>query len=61
MYFRGEAVARDLIEAHAWCQIAAAHGVQDAINNLALIEKEMSPAQKAEAAERARKLPLRAR
>jgi hypothetical protein len=56
MYFRGTAVEKDLIEAHAWCQLAARDGFKDAENNLSMIEKEMSSAQKAKAAERARTL-----
>jgi hypothetical protein len=59
MYFHGNGVEKDLVRANAWCQLAAARGFQDAKNNLAMIEQQMTPGQKAEAAELARSLPSR--
>jgi len=55
-FYLGESVPRDLVQAHVWCNIAAANGYELAKEALAAIEKEMPPAQKAEATKLAREI-----
>ncbi len=56
MYDNGTGVPKDLVQAHMWWNIAGAKGNEDAKKNLAIIEKQMSSEQKAEATMRAREL-----
>ena len=56
MYVRGESVPKDLVQAHVWWNIAGANGHENAKKNLAIIEKEMTSEQKAEAMALAREL-----
>jgi TPR repeat protein len=48
MYYDGEGVPKDLVQAHVWWNIAGAKGHEDAKKNLAIVEKKMTDAQKAE-------------
>jgi TPR repeat protein len=56
MYAEGEGVLKNLVQAHVWFNIAGANGKEDAKKNLAIIEKEMTQDQKAEAMKLAREL-----
>ncbi len=47
---------KDLVQAHVWWNIAGAIGDADAKTKLAIIEKQMTPDQKAEAMKLAREL-----
>jgi hypothetical protein len=49
MYFRGDGVEKNLIQATAWWQLAAAQDLPDAKSKLAMIEKELTAEQRAEA------------
>lgn len=51
-YANGDGLAKDLVEAHAWLDLAVTNAVADAIKARLVIEKQMTPAQKAEAAKR---------
>ena len=55
MYKDGDGVIKDLVEAHAWFNVAGANGVDGAKNNLKIIEKNMTREQIAEATALARK------
>ena len=55
-YANGEGVPKDLVQAHVWWNIAGAIGDADAKTKLAIIEKQMTPDQKAEAMKLAREL-----
>jgi TPR repeat protein len=55
-YFNGEGVPKDLVQAHAWWNIAGASGDEDAKKNLAIVEKQMTSEQKAEAMKLAREM-----
>ena len=54
MYRKGEGVPQDYVHAHMWANIAASGGDKNAVKTRNLIEKEMTPAQIAEAQELAR-------
>lgn len=56
MYVVGEGLPKDAVQAAAWWILAEASGDNAAKQNLAIIEKELSPEQKAEAMKRARVL-----
>ena len=56
MYDTGTGVPKDLVQAHVWFNIAGANGIEYAKNNLAIVEKEMSSEQKAEATKLAREI-----
>jgi TPR repeat protein len=56
MYYSGEGVPKDLVQAQVWWNIAGANGQEVAKKNLAIIEKEMTSEQKAEAMKMAREL-----
>jgi uncharacterized protein len=56
MYANGKGVPKDLVQAHVWWNIAGANGNERGKNNLAIIEKEMTSEQKAEAMKLAREL-----
>ena len=56
MYANGEGVPKDLVQAHVWFNIAGAADDEVAKKNLAIVEKEMTPDQKAEATKLAREL-----
>ena len=47
---------KDLVQAHVWWNIAGTIGDADAKTKLAIIEKQMTPDQKAEAMKLAREL-----
>ena len=49
MYKNGTGVPKDLVQAHVWWNIAGANGDKDAKKSLAIVEKEMTSDQKAEA------------
>ena len=55
-YVKGEGVPKDLVQAHVWWNIAGANGNEDAKTNFAIIEKEMTYEQQAEAMKLAREL-----
>jgi TPR repeat protein len=56
MYATGEGVQEDLVQAHAWLSLAGAQGNGDAKKNLALINDEMTSAQKTQATKLAKEL-----
>jgi TPR repeat protein len=56
MYFLGEGVPRNLVQAHFWLYVANAKGQEAAKKYLAVIEKDMTPDQMADAANLARKM-----
>ena len=56
MYANGDGVPKDFVQAHVWWNIAGAKGDEDAKKNLAIIEPQMTPDQKAEAMKLAREL-----
>ena len=49
MYYNGEGISKDLVQAHVWWNIAASNGQKNARENLAMVEKQMTFEQKAEA------------
>jgi len=53
-YLNSYGMARDLVEAHAWFNIASAQGNKTGKRNLSKIEKEMTEDQLAEATKLAR-------
>ena len=55
MYARGKGVEKDNVEAYAWWSIAA-KGNSNAVKNLTIIEKKMSPQQISEALKRTKEL-----
>ena len=55
-YDNGNGVPKDLVQAHMWWNIAGAKGHENAKNNLAIVEKQMTAEQKAEAMKLAREL-----
>jgi TPR repeat protein len=54
IYANGDGVLKDAVEAHAWLNVAGANGNEEAKENLAKIEKEMTKEQIAEATKLAR-------
>ncbi len=54
MYAKGQGVAQNYIQAYMWGTLAAAQGFEEAAKGLEMLEKEMSPAQLAEAQRLAR-------
>ena len=54
MYIAGHGVPKDYVLAHMWMNLAAAKGVKEAVNGRDLLEKNMTPAQLAEAQRLAR-------
>ena len=56
MHAKGTGVPKDLIHAHAWLTIAETKGSENARNELAILENEMTPEQKSKARELARAL-----
>lgn len=49
MLFKGEGGERDLVQAYSWLRIAARLGHPSALSMAAMLEKQMTPAQKAKA------------
>jgi TPR repeat protein len=49
MYFIGHGVPQDFVRAHMWLNLSAAQGYQEAVKWRDLVEKDMTPAQIAEA------------
>ncbi len=47
MYANGIGVIKNPAQAHTWFNVAGSNGNEDAKKNLAIIEKQMSSAQKA--------------
>ena len=56
MYYNGQGVPQDLVEAYAWWFIAAAGGSADAVNNRDIIAGELTPDQLAKGQKRATEL-----
>ena len=56
MYGNGTGVPKDLVQAHVWFNIAGANSHEDAKKLLAIVEKDMTAEQKAEAMKLAREL-----
>ena len=56
MYATGNGVPQDIVEAHAWFNVAGVGGYENAQKNRDLIEKEMTKEQIAEATKRAGEL-----
>lgn len=54
MYANGEGVPKDLVQAHVWWNIAGVQGLKEAKVSLAMVEKQMTAEQKAEAMKLAR-------
>ena len=54
MYYKGEGVSQDYIQAYMWASLAAEQGLEQAIQALAMLEKEMTSAQIEEAKRLAR-------
>ena len=54
MYVRGVGVLQNHLLAHMWWNIAGASGLENAIENRSIVEKEMTPSQIEEAQEMAR-------
>ena len=54
MYHDGLGVPQDYVRAHMWLNLAAAQGIQDAVENRNLVAERMTPAQIAEAQRLAR-------
>ena len=54
MYDKGKGVLKDYVLAHMWMNLAAAKGVKEAVKGRDLLEKNMTPAQLAEAQRLAR-------
>ena len=53
-YSKGQGVPQDYIQAHLWLNLAAAQGVQEAVNSRDLLTERMTPVQIAQAQEMAR-------
>jgi TPR repeat protein len=49
MYYNGEGVLEDYVQAYAWWSIAATQGIADAKKNKGIIKKKMTREQIAEA------------
>ena len=47
-YFAGEAVEKDRVQAYSWLKIASIRGDKTAIEKLPIVERELSPREKAE-------------
>ncbi|MCA9469753.1 MAG: sel1 repeat family protein, partial [Nitrospira sp.] len=45
MYYKGEGVESDKVKAYKWAYLAAQQGLDPAIQALAMLEQELSPAQ----------------
>jgi len=56
MYDTGQGVAKDLIQAHAWLNLAGANGEESAYDRLATIEKEITPEERTAARKLAHEL-----
>ena len=56
MYYNGYGVPIDFVQAHVWFNIAAANGNEFAKPRLAIVEKQITSEQKAEAMKLAREL-----
>jgi len=53
MYFKGQGVPRDYVQAYMWSSLSAARGHQEGVKNRDSIAKGMTPAQLADAQRRA--------
>jgi len=53
MYYKGQGVAQDYVEAHKWWNLADANGEDKARKNLGIVEQKMTREQIAEAQRRA--------
>jgi TPR repeat protein len=56
MYYNGDGVLKDIVQAHAWFNLAGASGEEDAKKNLAMAERKMTAEQKTEAMKLAREM-----
>jgi len=54
MFFKGQGVPRNYVRAYMWASLAAAQGDEDGAKGLETLEKNMTPAQLAEAQRLAR-------
>ena len=59
-FFKGDGVPKDYVQAHVWWNLAAAQDYDNAREKLAILEKDMTPDQKAEAMKVASQLFQRA-
>ena len=59
MYFLGEGLPKDLVQAHVWWNIAGAAGSKSAKKDLVMVEKQMTDTQKEKAMDLARELFLK--
>ncbi len=58
-YADGDGVPRDLVEAYEWLAIAAARGQKPAIEFLPVLERKLTPEQKAKALDQAKEVLLK--
>ncbi len=49
MYYEGQGVAKDLVAAHMWINLAAVNGDANVLKLRGIVAKEMTPTQLAEA------------
>jgi len=56
MYYNGQGVPKDLVEAYAWWFISAAGGDADAANNCSVVARELTPEQLSQGQKRASEL-----
>jgi len=61
MYYLGQGVPRNYVRAYMWASLAAAQGDVDAAKGLETLEKEMTPAEIAEAQRLAREWKVKAK
>ena len=54
MYYKGQDVPENYIQAYMWASLAAAQSDEDAVEGLEILEKKMTPVQVAEAQRLAR-------
>jgi TPR repeat protein len=59
VHYRGKSIPQDNIRAYMWWNVAALNGHEDAVKNLANIEREMTPGQLDSAQELARQCVLK--
>jgi TPR repeat protein len=54
MYYNGDGVPKDYVEAYMWFDLALATGFEDAVKYRSLVEEIMTPEQIAQARKRAK-------
>jgi len=51
MYYTGQGILKDTVNAYAWCNVASANGAKNGSNSREMVAKEMTPEQIAKAQE----------